>query len=185
MDFPVLITTSKNPEGTECIELCRELELTIPRSCYVPASEAFPEHSAVVKVVENASAPFCIRVTDACGEVEFKVISYRSKKSLRNRTAILPDGTELVVHNFCSKVGEEVVDRLSRLFPLSTGNRQVASFQCMNDFIFFRLYRYIFQEGSIDFQDIGPHLTLRLKRLSTETETIYEYRKYDKKSAIL
>lgn len=186
MDTFVIITTSKNPEGETCIELCKELEMMIPYSQYFPSDQERPEHSLLVKVVENAKMPLYIRITDMCGnEVEFKIINYKSKKYLRNKSVITPDIPQLIVHNFNTPLGDQVVNWLAKLFPLRIEGRQVASFHCKNDFIFFRYHRYIFRENKVDLQDIGPHLTLRLKKLRNETEVIYEYKKYEKRVCVL
>lgn len=186
MDTFVVVTTSRNPEGEASIELCKELEEIIPYSQYFPSHQERPEHTLLVKVVENAKMPLYIRVTDTCGnEVEFKIINYKSKKYLRNKSIITPDVPQLVVHNFNTSLGDQVVNWLARLFPSRIEGRQVVSFHCKNDFIFFRYHRYIFRENRVDFQDIGPHMTLRLKRLRSNTEIIYEYKKYEKRVFVL
>lgn len=185
MDAFVVITTSKDAEGTQSKELCEELEMIIPDSQYFPCNEEFPEHTMVVKVVENRSQPLYIRMTDSSGEVEFKIVSYKSKKHLKNRAHILADSPQLVANNFTSALGDQVVDWLVKLFPARIEGRQVASFHCHNDFIFFRLHRYIFTDDRVNFQDIGPHLTLRLRRLSGPEGTAYECKKYTKGAMLL
>lgn len=181
----VILTTSKNPEGTDSIELCKELERIIPHSMYFSCDKEFPDHKISVKVVEHSKRPLYIRMTDSTGEVEFKVISYKSKSYLRNRTTITDDSPQLLVHSFQSDLGLQVVDWLSKLFSMHIEGRQVASFHCKKDFIFFRLYRYIFREDRVDMQDIGPHLVLRLKKLTASDEVLYEYKKYDRKVSVL
>lgn len=186
MDTFVIITTSRDPEGEASIELCKELEEIIPYSQYFASHQERPEHSLLVKVIENAKMPLYIRITDtSCNEVEFKIINYKSKKYLRNKAVITPDIPQLIVYNFSTSLGAQIVNWLAKLFPSRIEGRQVASFHCKNDFIFFRFHRYIFRENKVDLQDIGPHLTLRLKKLRNDTEVIYEYKKYDKRVFVL
>lgn len=181
----VVITTSKNPEGRDSIELCQELRRIIPRSVYISCNQELPEHAILVKVIEGYKKPLYVKICDSTGELVFKVITYKSKKYLKNRAVITNDSPQLVVHNFKSTLGSQVVDWLAKLFSFCIEGRQVASFQCKNDFVFFRMYRYIFRENHVDMQDIGPHLVLRLKKLTVDSELVYEYKKYERKISVL
>ena len=185
MSILVAITTSKDAEGADSFELCRELERIIPHSHYIYFNEELPDCAVLVKVVENAGKPFYIRLAAPEGEVEFRIVSYKSKKYLRNRAVITSESPQLFVHDFTTPLGHQVVDWFARLFPSRIEGRQVASFHCKKDFIFFRLHRYIFREDHVDMQDIGPHLILRLKKLTSSTEVVYECNKYDKNVLVL
>ncbi|KCZ82179.1 hypothetical protein H312_00457 [Anncaliia algerae PRA339] len=160
----------------ETKELANELILIIP---YTFISNEKTDIRISIREY-NHLKPYILRIEDSTGEVEFKIVQYLSKSKLRNRSIITDDVPQLIVNNFTSQLGSDVVSWLEKLFPLKIEGRQVATFQCQNDFIFFRMYRYIFKEEKVNLQDIGPHLCLRLMKIKKNEEEIV-IKKYDKK----
>ena len=76
---------------------------------------------------------------------------------------------ELILNNFDSKVGVRVGRMLASLFPQQPEfrGRRVVTFHNQRDFIFFRHHRYLFTEeyDGVNMQEIGPKMTLKLKKL--------------------
>lgn len=161
-------------------ELAKELSLIIP---YTFISEEKTELR--IEIIEyNHLRPHKLVIKDTEGEIEFKIVEYFSKKKLRNNSIITEDSPQLIVNNFNTQLGSAVVNWFEKIFPCKIEGRQIVTFQCKNDFIFFRMYRYIFREEKVDFQDIGPHLCLRLVKIrNKEEETVIK--KYEKKITIL
>lgn len=186
MDHFIVITTTKDSKGKLCISLCNELEKMIPYSQYIACDDELPNHTVKIKVVEHNETPRYIRITDEFGEIEFKIINYKSKQQMNNRGIITDDIPQLVIENFKTELGTQVAGWLEKLFPIKVEGRQVATFVCCNDFIHFRFYRYIFKENKVDFQDIGPHVTMLLKKImKKDGEIVYEYKKFNKKLRVL
>ncbi|RVD93149.1 brix domain-containing protein [Tubulinosema ratisbonensis] len=164
----------------ETQELAKELSTIIP---YTFISEEKTDLN--IQIIEyNNIRPYKLIIKDLEGEIEFKIVEYLSKKKLNNNLIITEDSPQLIVNNFSTSLGGSVVNWLEKLFPCKIEGRQVVTFQCQNDFIFFRMYRYIFRNEKIDFQNIGPHLCLRLVKLKNKEEE-FVIKKYEKKITIL
>lgn len=99
----------------------------------------------------------------------FKVTNVEFQKDIKNHGLATEHVPELILNNFDSKVGVRVGRLLASLFPQNPEfkGRRVVTFHNQRDFIFFRHHRYIFREGfeGVDMQEIGPKMTLRLKKL--------------------
>ncbi|KAM0673754.1 Ribosome production factor 1 [Gurleya vavrai] len=69
------------------------------------------------------------------------------------------------------------------IFPQDNIGNRVVVFDAKCDFIFFRMYRYKFAELSkCNMQDVGPHLTLRLRKIIENGETqVIDYRRIEYK----
>lgn len=156
------ITTSQDSTSSITKLLIQELTQIFPKT----------DSNITIKIIEQHNKPFAIRITGDLPMIEFKIIEYKSMEQLRNKAeigSIYPP--ELVVNNFNSQIGQLVVDWLMVLFPFKdTGNRTVSFVNC-NDYIFMRLNRYRFRNlEEMDMQDVGPHLTLRLRRYECDGE---------------
>ncbi|EJW01756.1 hypothetical protein EDEG_03723 [Edhazardia aedis USNM 41457] len=184
-----LVTTSKEASNKKTLTLVSELSKIIPNSTVNPRDP----HNVVVKVIEQKGNPFSIQIsanknvsaefcTNSIGDiinnsdveenrsyVEFRIVEYRSMQQLNNKadpsSHLYP---ELVFNNFTTDLSSKIFEYISLVFPIvstNLGNR-VASFVAKNDFIYFRLYRYVFESrDNVQFQDVGPHLTLRLRKV--------------------
>jgi ribosome production factor 1 len=99
----------------------------------------------------------------------FKVTSVEFQGDIKRHGVATDHVPELILNNFDSKVGVRVGRLLASLFPQQPEfrGRRVVTFHNQRDFIFFRHHRYIFQEGfeGVNMQEIGPRMTLRLKKL--------------------
>jgi rRNA maturation protein Rpf1 len=186
-----VITTTKNPKGKEVQTLIKELNEIIPRSVVLKRDEDIPSHALLIKIVEENSKPYSIRIKRMNDELEFGVVEYKSKESMGLRGSILGCEPELIVSNMDSLIGSKVVEWLMGIFPCRGGfsGRQTVSFVNCNDYIFFRMHRYMFKNKSnVVFQEIGPHLTLRLKKIAENGNVQnfhYEHKKIKKRDCIL
>ena len=112
---------------------------------------------------------------------------------LRDRNSSLPKkqrdvsndiNAELILNNFTTRLGVSVAHVLQALFNTRSqpdfAYRQVATFHCQRDFIFFRFHRYIFEMAETPMEvksapanlpitthiaELGPRFTLRLLSL--------------------
>jgi ribosome production factor 1 len=104
----------------------------------------------------------------------FKVTSVEFQKDIERHGLATEHVPELILNNFDSKVGVRVGRLLASLFPQEPEfrGRRVVTFHNQRDFIFFRHHRYIFEEGfeGINMQEIGPRMTLRLKKFYKGTK---------------
>jgi ribosome production factor 1 len=167
MDNKIVITTTKNPINKETINLCEELEKIIPHSIFIKRGEEIPKSKILIKIHEERGNLIYMRIMKDDDELKFGIIEYKSLKVLRLKGRIIQGYPELVVSNMDTEAGSKVVEWFMEIFPHKRySGRQVVSFVCYNDYIFFRMHRYIFRDGEkADFQEIGPHLTLRLKKI--------------------
>lgn len=193
-----IITTTIKPNAPKTLMLANELSCIIPYSVFVGSEEEHPEHNIRLKVVEQHGMPHSIRIkrsetsTINLPEIELRIIEYKGNKEMRNRTELKSFlSPELVVGNFATEVGSIIVDWLMLLFPMDMDNlaNRVVSFHPINDFILFRTHRYRFKnKEKVDFQDIGPHLTFRLRKIiyeDREEMMTYKKNKYEGANIVL
>ena len=107
----------------------------------------------------------------------------------RDRSKLAKEGSndvnaELILNNFSTRLGVSVARILQALFDTRRAPdfayRQVATFHCQRDFIFFRFHRYIFEMAETPHEiknapanlpitthiaELGPRFTLRLVSL--------------------
>ncbi|KAM0676627.1 Ribosome production factor 1 [Binucleata daphniae] len=178
----VAITTSKDSKSEKTMLLVEELQKIIPDS--IVGKEI--EHKINIKVIEHNNKPLFIQITQNKMMLEFKIIEYKSMKDLRNKadpsSYFFP---ELIANNFNNKDGDLVFNLLIDLFPQNNVGNRIVNFSAKNDFIFFRMYRVQFgTNGQIDMQDVGPHITLRLRKVQDSNGCRFiDYRKVDYKDA--
>ena len=90
--------------------------------------------------------------------------------------------SELILNNFTSRLGLTIGRMLIALFPHNPDflYRQVATFHCQRDFIFFRHHRYMFEDSETKFEkskgpittnlvELGPRFVLKLLSLQLGT----------------
>lgn len=182
-----IITTSNKPMSPHTFSLQQELNAIIPNSISIPYSSSYPQNSILVKIVEHRGRPFILRITFSSeaspgfSNIEFNIIQYKSIKQMQRKPISSFLSPELVVSGFESETGEYIVDALMKLFPMVIGelSNRAVSFHAVNDFILFRTHRYKFKDSeSVSFQDIGPHITLRLRKIIKDgEEKCFDYRK--------
>lgn len=193
-----LITTSLDAKSPKTLLLAEELTCIIPHSLFVKRGETFPEHNILIKIVEQHDMPHNVRIrsSETCKislpEIELRIIEYKANKQMRNRSELKSFlSPELVIGNFATQNGSFVADWLIQIFPMDMDNlaNRVVSFHPYNDFILFRTHRYRFKNNEkVDFQDIGPHLTFRLRKIiyeDREEKIEYKKNKYDGSNIVL
>lgn len=186
-----IITTSLNPKNKQTLTLQKELTAIIPHSISVDSLSPYPLHLFMIKIIEQRERPFIIRLSSSESTVklptiELSIIQYKNLSQMHRKDISAFLCPELIVGGFSSLNGGIVVDWLMQIFPMDVedlANRAV-SFHAVNDFILFRTHRYRFKDSkSVDFQDVGPHLTLRLRKIiDGENETIFKYSKNEYKN---
>ncbi|TBU01126.1 Brix domain-containing protein [Hamiltosporidium tvaerminnensis] len=187
-DYNVLISTVKNENSENTILLCNELQKIIPNSIYTQDILTTP---IKIQILEHNKLPYTIKIAYKDIKYDFKIIEYKSTKALNNQNQISGYNPQLVVNNFNTDIGTNILNILMELFPydFSARNRQVVNFTNKNDYIFFRMYRYIFKEdSSIDFAEIGPRLILKLSKIIDNENTFnikYSSKKYSSETAII
>lgn len=178
-----IITTSKDAANKNTFLLIDELQKIIPDSVHANNEV---NHNIKIKIIEHNNKPFFIQITQNQVMLEFKIIEYRSMNDLRNKAD--PSSyfsPELIVSNFNTETGNIVFNMLIDLFPQENVGNRIVNFSAKNDFIFFRMYRVQFgTNGQVEMQDVGPHLTLRLRKIEDNNGCRFiDYRKVDYKDA--
>lgn len=127
-------------------------------------------HHVAVNIHPNASSykPHLIYFLNKNGGL----ISF----TIQNHAKPFAHTPESVMTNFTTTLGSSVERIFTTLFPQTPEchGRQVVTFHNQRDFIFFRRYRYVFEQvagsteeqkvvGKARLQEIGPRFTLKLK----------------------
>ncbi|KAI5169655.1 hypothetical protein PAEPH01_0890 [Pancytospora epiphaga] len=121
-------------------------------------------------------------------QLVFKIIDFKSRGDLGIAKTIKKEHSQLVLSNFTSDIGLEVAEFLMEIFPISTTSNQVVNFTVHKDFIYFRMYRFCIKEKGPVMEQIGPHLTLRLWRMTEYSEDgpkTRDFKKYIKNLGLL
>jgi ribosome production factor 1 len=184
MDPGLSIYVPKNPHK-DTMSLSKEINAIIPNS-YILGEDA--DKSGVnIEIVQDVG-PQWIILNGRETQLVFKIIDYNSREYLKITRPISRDSPQLVVNNFKSSIGLKVVEHLSVLFPFDSSSRQIVNFTVEGDFVYFRMYKYCFGEKKPIMEKVGPHLTLRLWRLTeygNGEKSVMSFKKFIKNRALL
>lgn len=178
----ILVEAPENPHPATA-DLLSELLMVIPNSTTIKESKT----DMTIKIHQDVGPQFLIFAT-ANSQFVFKIIEYRSRKSLGISSEIKKENHQLVLSHFNTEIGLKVADMLMGVFPINLESNQVVNFSVHRDFIFFRMYRFTVKEKGPIFEKLGPHLTLRLWRIvetNDSEKVVYNYQKYIKNANIL
>jgi len=98
--------------------------------------------------------------------------SVKRKKQLRRHGNATSHKPEVILNNFNTRLGHSVGRMFAALFPYDPQfrGRNVVTFHNQRDFIFLRRHRYVFKNNKkVGLQELGPRLTLKLRRLQKGT----------------
>lgn len=186
MEQPKIFIEVPSDPHKDTLELLSELLLVIPSAAeYDKSVESRGEVS--VKIQEDIGPRFLI-FTSSARQLVFKIIDYRSRASIGIVSTIKKENHQLVLSHFVSELGLKVADLFMSIFPISLESNQVVNFTVHKDFIYFRMYRCCVTEKGPIFEKIGPHLTLRLWRMTEfhgEEKRIMDFKKYVKNANLL
>ena len=173
----VLITTRFRPCGNS-VRLARELKNCIPNSVTVKRRVLHLkrivkelvrlEFSCLIVINEDRNIPNGLLLCHLPSgpTTFFKLSSFRRGVKIRGHGRSTPHYPELILNNFTTRLGHTIGRVFAALFPQKpdfTG-RQVVTFHCQRDYIFFRRHRYIFRnKKKVSLQELGPRFTLRPK----------------------
>lgn len=153
----------------------------------IPDAELNSECGITLSFIEDVGPQFLVLQTVE-HQFVFKIIGYRTKSELGIKPTIKNECSQLVLNNFTTDLGLLVADGIMKLFPINSESNQVVNFSVHKDFIFFRIYRFCFKTKGLAMQNIGPHLTLRLWRMTEyegEEKRVHSYKKYVKNLNLL
>lgn len=179
----ILITTNKK-SSLETRKLLDELVNVMPNSEYIKRGKVDmkqlvkesndKEYTHVVVINEDMKKPNSIVV---CHLPEgptatFRLTSVKLKKQLKRHGNATRHRPEVILNNFKTRLGHSVGRMLGSLFHMDPEfrGRNVVTFHNQRDFIFLRRHRYIFKNSEkVGLQELGPRLTLKLRRFQTGT----------------
>lgn len=182
----LLIEIPENPHK-DTIELMNDLLLVLPNSEIYNPSVHNIDDNILVKIHEDIGPQFLIFNIPNYQYV-FKIIDYRSRQSMGITLAIKIENHQLVLSNFSSDLGMKIAELLMLVFPINLESNQVVNFAVKKDFIYFRMYRCSITEKKTLFDKIGPHLTLRIWRMTKDEngeKLVFNYKKYIKNANLL
>lgn len=168
-------------------ELFAELVMIFPNSQELREETQREDDSCTVKIQEDTGPQFLI-FTYKTGSTVFKIIEYRSRASIGITAEIKKESPQLVLTNFKTELGLRIADLFMTVFPVNIESNQVVNFAVHKDFIFFRMYRFCVTEKGPVFEKLGPHLTLRLWRMTEyndDERNVFNYQKYVKNANLL
>lgn len=131
----------------------------------IPGAEENIEADSTIQFTEDVGPQF-ITFKTPTHQLVFKIISFRSREDMGVAKSIRKEHSQLVLSNFTSDIGLDVAEFLMGLFPINLESNQVVNFAVHKDFIFFRMCRFCIRDKGPVMQNIGPHLTLRLWRMT-------------------
>lgn len=179
----ILITTNKK-SSLETRKLLDELVNVMPNSEYVKrgkvdmknlVKEAVEkQYSHIVVLNEDLKKPNSIVVSHLPEgpTATFRLTSVKLKKQLKRHGNATNHRPEVILNNFKTRLGHSVGRMLGSLFHMDPEfrGRNVVTFHNQRDFIFFRRHRYVFKKNAkVGLQELGPRLTLKLRRLQKGT----------------
>lgn len=167
-------------------ELLSELVMILPNATERTDATEPKDTDVVVKIQEDIGPQFLVFSSSTSNTV-FKIIEYRSRSSLGLSNEIRP-GSQLVLSHFKTELGMRVASLFMSLFPIDLESNQVVNFTVHKDFLYFRMYRFCIKEKGPVFEKLGPHLTLRLWRITDIEGTekkVQNYQKYIKNANLL
>ncbi|OQS55365.1 rpf1 [Ecytonucleospora hepatopenaei] len=177
-------------------ELCDDFARILPNSKIVENEYKHPESEelATIRIHEDIEPQF-ILFDIFKKQVVFKIINYRSFKSISKDNSIESGSSQLVLSNFTTDLGIKIANIFMDIFPLDMKANQVANFSVHKDFVYFRFYRFAInlsnkkvKNTKTKFLQLGPQLTLRVYRFKEEIDgksMTYEYKKYIKNKNLL
>lgn len=181
--------------------MCAKISI-LRRKAVHPRSQAFITElfDIIPELVEDdETADITITLTEDVGpqfvtfrsteaQMVFKIIDFRSRADLGIQQTTRREPSQLVLSNFTTDVGLAVAEFLMGVFPISLESNQVVNFTVHKDFIFFRMYRFCIRAAGPAMEKIGPHLTLRLWRMTEyrgEEKKTFDFKKYVKNLNLL
>lgn len=153
----------------------------------IPNTEINIESEVTLKITEDVGPQFITFQTPE-KQLVFKIIDYRSRADMGILPSIKKENSQLVLNNFTTDLGLTVAEFFMNLFPVNLESNQVVNFTVHKDFIFFRMYRFSFRVKGTAMEKIGPHLTLRLWRMTEylgEEKKTHNFQKYTKNANLL
>lgn len=153
----------------------------------IPELQLGEDGGTVISITEDVGPQFLTFRTPQ-KQFVFKIIDFKSRANLGIQATIKKENSQLVLSNFVSNIGLAVADFIMEIFPISLESNQVVNFTVHKDFIYFRMYRFCIKEKGPAMEKIGPHLTLRLWRMTEydgEVKKTYDFKKYVKNLNLL
>merc|ERR1712105_516952 len=148
MGMEIFIETPQNPHKNT-LDLFEELLLIIPNS-----SKEFKADTLItIKIQEDIGPQFLIFTTPEL-QLVFKIIEYRSRKSIGIDSNIKKENHQLVLNHFITDLGLKVANFLMGIFPINLESNQIVNFSVHKDFIYFRMYRCCITEKGTAFEKI-------------------------------
>lgn len=176
----ILMTTAEKPTR-HIFELMKEIKTMIPNAFYYPRRDfalkdickfaSNRDYTTLLVFRERLKKPWqMIAVNLPYGPTAiYRMSSVKLSKDIFHHGVPTDHYPELILNGFNTTLGRRVGRFLGSMFPVSPEfkGRQAVTFHNARDFIFVRRHRYIFNdEGEqVDLQEIGPRMTLRLKKL--------------------
>jgi ribosome production factor 1 len=112
-------------------------------------------------------------------QIVFKIVEFKRRKTIMTKKE-----SQLVLNNFNTDIGSMVAHFIMNMFPSNIESNQVVSFTVHKDFVFLRMHRFVIRETGPSMMDIGPHLTLRIWRVTEYREDgenlVMDFKKYIK-----
>lgn len=187
MEQPAIYIEIPSKPHPKTIELLSELLLILPNSFKKDENTVLSEIDTTLKIQEDIGPLFLI-LTNKQNQIVFKIIEYRSRASIGVTSPIKKENHQLVLSHFTTDLGLKVANFLMGLFPINLESNQVVNFSVHKDFIFFRMYRTCITPKGPIFEKLGPHLSLRLWRITDydgDDKKIYNFQKYIKNVNLL
>jgi ribosome production factor 1 len=187
MDQPAVYIEIPSKPHSKTIELLSELLMIIPNSFKKDDSTVIEDRDFTIKIQEDIG-PLFIILTNRENQLVFKIIEYRSRSSIGVTSPIKKENHQLVLSHFTTDLGLKIASFLMGLFPINLESNQIVNFSVHKDFIFFRMYRSCITPKGPIFEKLGPHLSLRLWRITDydgENKKIYNFQKYVKNLNLL
>ncbi|ELA40903.1 uncharacterized protein VICG_02043 [Vittaforma corneae ATCC 50505] len=187
MSQPTIFIETPKDSHNSTRELLSELFMIFPNSKKWADGLEVKDSDIFIKIQEDIGPQFLI-FTCKTSQFVFKIIEYRSRASLGIDSTIKKENHQLVLSHFTTELGLRVANIFMSAFPVNLESNQVVNFAVHKDFIFFRMYRFCINEKGPAFEKLGPHLTLRLWRVTDhegESKKVVSYQKYVKNANLL
>lgn len=187
MEQPTIFIETPENQHKNTKELVSELLMMLPNSKILEKDDILTDFNMTVKIQQDIEPQFLI-FKNKTNQFVFKIIEYRSRSSLGINSIIKKEHSQLVLSNFTSELGLKIADLFMLVFPINLESNQVVNFAVHKDFIYFRMYRFCVTEKGPIFEKLGPHLTLRIWRITDyegENKKTFNYQKYIKNANLL
>ncbi len=179
----ILLTTSIKHTGG-IYRFMRELKNIIPNSYFYYRKKfdlgTIMKHSIekgftdIIIITERLRKPYKLLLIHLPNgpTLEFKLFNVIYQNEIEGHCTSSGFNPELLFKNFKTNLGFRIKRALNAIFPKNEElkGRELITFHNQRDYIFFRYYRYIFEEESDDnnkdikvkLQEIGPRFVMRL-----------------------